>query len=77
MCGICCIYNLNQRKVLKETIEEMKRTLVNRGLDDEGTYLDGAIGLGFIGLSLFLVQFNRIQEVEMVIFPLINKFSQR
>jgi asparagine synthase (glutamine-hydrolysing) len=53
MCGICGQYNFgNQSPVLHKHIEEMAKSLVHRGPDDEGYYVAGSLGLGFRRLSI-------------------------
>lgn len=53
MCGICGQYNFqNGAPVRREDIEKMTRTMVHRGPDDEGYFLDDSIALGFRRLSI-------------------------
>jgi asparagine synthase (glutamine-hydrolysing) len=53
MCGICGQYNFSSGvPVQREDIEKMARTMVHRGPDDEGYYLDGPLGFGFRRLSI-------------------------
>src|SRR5271168_55793 len=53
MCGICGQYNFQSgAPVRREDIEKMTRTMVHRGPDDEGYYLDDSIALGFRRLSI-------------------------
>lgn len=53
MCGICGQYNFgNLEPVARRDIEAMTRTLVHRGPDDEGYYINGPLGLGFRRLSI-------------------------
>ena len=53
MCGICGQYNFgNLKPVQRPDIEAMTRTLVHRGPDDEGYYVDGPLGFGFRRLSI-------------------------
>src|SRR5437762_13560263 len=53
MCGICGEYNVGaQAPVAMESVARMNRTLVHRGPDDDGYYVDGPIGLGFRRLSI-------------------------
>ncbi len=53
MCGICGQYNYgNQAPVRRRDIEAMAGAMVHRGPDDEGYFLDGALGLGFRRLSI-------------------------
>jgi asparagine synthase (glutamine-hydrolysing) len=53
MCGICGQYNFTVSKpVIKDDIVKMTKTLVHRGPDDEGYFINGSIGLGFRRLSI-------------------------
>jgi asparagine synthase (glutamine-hydrolysing) len=53
MCGICGQYNFEtQAPVETATIRRMADSMVHRGPDDEGLYLDGPLGLGFRRLSI-------------------------
>ncbi|MGH7318229.1 MAG: asparagine synthase (glutamine-hydrolyzing) [Candidatus Rokuibacteriota bacterium] len=52
MCGIAGIYHLSGEPVLERTLRRMVGTLVHRGPDDEGYYLDGSVGLGHRRLSI-------------------------
>ena len=53
MCGICGQYNFGEPiPVWRRDIEAMTRSLVHRGPDDEGYYIDGPLGLGFRRLSI-------------------------
>lgn len=52
MCGICGLYNLNKMPVDPELLSDMNQTLKHRGPDDEGYYINGAIGLGHRRLSI-------------------------
>jgi asparagine synthase (glutamine-hydrolysing) len=53
MCGICGQYNFGYREpVERRHIEAMTRTLIHRGPDDEGYYIQGPIGFGFRRLSI-------------------------
>ena len=60
MCGICGIYNLDGRPVDKDLLHRMNNTLVHRGPDDEGYYVNagrlggweaGRKGRGNVGLG--------------------------
>jgi asparagine synthase (glutamine-hydrolysing) len=50
MCGICG--KIDQDGVTHEELLRMANTLIHRGPDDEGFYLNGAIGLGHRRLSI-------------------------
>jgi len=53
MCGICGQYNFKDKTpVNPEIISRMTRSIVHRGPDDEGFYIDGPLGLGFRRLSI-------------------------
>ncbi len=53
MCGICGKYYFQEdKRVEEELIKRMCQTLVHRGPDDEGIYVDRNIGLGHRRLSI-------------------------
>lgn len=52
MCGICGIFNIDGKPVEMEVLRAMNDTLVHRGPDDEGYYLDGSVGLCHRRLSI-------------------------
>jgi len=53
MCGICGQFNYErQAPVSLRDIQAMARSIVHRGPDDEGYYVNGPIGLGFRRLSI-------------------------
>ena len=52
MCGICGIYNVSGRKVDEKLLERMNNTLIHRGPDGEGTFVDAHVGLGHRRLSI-------------------------
>ncbi len=53
MCGICGQLNFaTDDPVDQRIIEVMKRTIVHRGPDDEGTFIDRELGFGFRRLSI-------------------------
>ena len=53
MCGFCGQYNFaTHAPVERRDLEKMTRTIVHRGPDDEGYYLEGALGFGFRRLSI-------------------------
>jgi asparagine synthase (glutamine-hydrolysing) len=53
MCGICGQYNFaDQAQVLRQDLERMAKAIAHRGPDDEGYYIDGALGFGFRRLSI-------------------------
>lgn len=53
MCGICGQFNYErQEQVEAEMIRRMAQSILHRGPDDEGYFLDGNLGLGFRRLSI-------------------------
>lgn len=52
MCGICGIYNLNGRPVDRGLLERMNSTMVHRGPDGEGAFVESNVGLGHRRLSI-------------------------
>jgi len=53
MCGICCILNYgNRAPVDPELLERMSATMVHRGPDDSGSYIDRHLGLAMRRLSI-------------------------
>jgi asparagine synthase (glutamine-hydrolysing) len=57
MCGICGQFSYErQAPVSRRDIEEMARSIVHRGPDDEGYYVNGPVGLGFRRLSIIDIE---------------------
>ncbi len=53
MCGICGIVNFEEENTVdKDTLVKMRDTMIHRGPDDEGIYLNRNVGLGFRRLSI-------------------------
>lgn len=53
MCGICGQYNFQSlAPVQRRNIEAMTRSIVHRGPDDEGYYIEGPLAFGFRRLSI-------------------------
>ena len=53
MCGICGQFSYErQAPISRREIEKMARSIVHRGPDDEGYYVNGPLGLGFRRLSI-------------------------
>ena len=52
MCGISGIINLDKKPVDKKILIKMTRTLVHRGPDDEGYFIDQNVGLGHRRLAI-------------------------
>jgi asparagine synthase (glutamine-hydrolysing) len=74
MCGICGQYNFSAGvPVQREDIEKMTRTMVHRGPDDEGYYIDGPLGFGFRRLSIIDLEgghqpMSDVEESVWVVF---------
>ena len=59
MSGICGIVNFGEENTVdKGTLVKMRDTMIHRGPDDEGIYLNGNVGLGFRRLSIIDLQFG-------------------
>jgi len=57
MCGICGQFNYEQQSpVALRNVQAMARSIVHRGPDDEGFYVNGPIGLGFRRLSIIDIE---------------------
>jgi asparagine synthase (glutamine-hydrolysing) len=52
VCGICGIVNFNGEVVDENAIRVMMNAIRHRGPDDEGVFLDGNVGMGFVRLSI-------------------------
>lgn len=52
MCGICGIISFNQEYVREQPIRAMMKIQRHRGPDDEGVYIEGNLGFGFVRLSI-------------------------
>lgn len=52
MCGICGIYNLTGAPVERERLGRMNDTMIHRGPDGAGLFVDGAVGLGHRRLAI-------------------------
>ncbi len=63
MCGICGIINFNNRPAEENKLLSMMRAMKHRGPDDEGTYIDDNIGLGFVRLSIIDLSDNGHQPM--------------
>ena len=46
MCGICGIFNFDQKNVEKDQLETINQDLFKRGPDSGGIFIDKFIGLG-------------------------------
>lgn len=56
VCGFIAVYNRNQVPVNAAVLNRMTSTIAHRGPDDEGTYVEGCVGLGFRRLSILDLQ---------------------
>lgn len=52
MCGICGIFNRDNKPVERSLVQAMNKTLVHRGPDDDGFHVEGPVGLGQRRLSI-------------------------
>ena len=53
MCGIAgIVYFDKDRKVTRQELKAMTDTIIHRGPDDEGFYINNNVGLGFRRLSI-------------------------
>ncbi len=52
MCGICGYINLDGRPAREDILRRMNATIVHRGPDDSGEFVDGAVALGHRRLSI-------------------------
>ncbi|GGF90743.1 asparagine synthase (glutamine-hydrolyzing) [Paenibacillus abyssi] len=72
MCGFVGLYNKNQVPVNEEVLQKMTDIVYHRGPDDEGTFTDGYVGLGFRRLSILDIEHgaqplaNESQDVCLV-----------
>ena len=55
MCGIAVVIGLNGRGIERAAVERMAESLVHRGPDDSGIYVDGPVGMGFRRLFRFWI----------------------
>ncbi len=57
MCGICGQFNYEKQvPVLLHEVQQMARSIIHRGPDDEGYYVSGPLGLGFRRLSIIDIE---------------------
>lgn len=52
MCGICGQYKFDGKPVAEDSIRSMCAVMKHRGPDDQGTHLDGPLGMGMRRLSI-------------------------
>jgi asparagine synthase (glutamine-hydrolysing) len=56
VCGIAGIVRWNEQPVLEHEIRSMCDAMVHRGPDEDGVYVDGAVGLGMRRLSIIGIE---------------------
>jgi len=71
MCGINGVYQFNGLKIKKEIIQKMNDTIIHRGPDAEGVYIDDYIMLGHRRLSI--IDVNSASNQPM--FGVKNKYT--
>src|SRR5690606_4486435 len=52
MCGIVGIVQFNQESPRESSLREMMHQIKHRGPNDDGVFVEDAIGLGFVRLSI-------------------------
>lgn len=52
MCGICGIISLEGKQAEEQLLHPMMEAMKYRGPDDEGTFCEGSVSLGFVRLSI-------------------------
>ncbi len=52
MCGIAIAIGLNGKPIERPAVERMAKSLLHRGPDDGGIYVDGSVGMGFRRLAI-------------------------
>lgn len=63
MCGIAGKFNFNNQPISEAEILAMNKEIEHRGPDDRGIYVDGAIGLGHMRLSIIDLSANGHQPM--------------
>jgi len=63
MCGICGIYNFENKKIQKESLKDMNDQLIERGPDSEGYYINNNFGMAMRRLSIIDIK-NSIQPMQ-------------
>ncbi len=63
MCGIAGAFNRNEQPVLKHDLKRMTDSIIHRGPDGEGHYVDQNIGLGHRRLSIIDLSDNGSQPM--------------
>ena len=52
MCGLCGIVHFSKEAVDEGSIRQMMGKIKHRGPDDEGIFIEGNVGFGFVRLSI-------------------------
>ncbi|MCP4150583.1 MAG: hypothetical protein GY757_22745 [bacterium] len=75
MCGITGIYHWHGRhNIDKEVLKRMVDSLVHRGVDEDGCYIDKNVGMGRRRLSIIYLStgtqpiFNETKEISAPLF---------
>lgn len=75
MCGICGIFEFDGQRIIdRDDVHRMNQTLVHRGPDDGGVYLDRGIGLGHRRLSIIDVAggYQPLSNEDGTVWVLLN-----
>ncbi|MDP3682462.1 MAG: asparagine synthase (glutamine-hydrolyzing) [Ignavibacteria bacterium] len=56
MCGIAGIYRFDKRQISESDIKKMTNSMIHRGPDDDGIFVEGALGIGMRRLSIIDVE---------------------
>ncbi len=56
MCGITGIYRFDKRQISESDIKKMTNSMIHRGPDDDGIFVEGALGIGMRRLSIIDVE---------------------
>jgi asparagine synthase (glutamine-hydrolysing) len=56
MCGFVALYQKKDQPIEVETIKKMTETIIHRGPDEEGIYVDKQVGFGFRRLSIIDIE---------------------
>ncbi|HHY71899.1 MAG TPA: asparagine synthase (glutamine-hydrolyzing) [Bacillus bacterium] len=56
MCGFVGVFNINQLKIDSNKLIQMRDSIIHRGPDDEGLFIDNNLGLAFRRLSIIDLQ---------------------
>jgi asparagine synthase (glutamine-hydrolysing) len=56
MCGIAGIYRFDKGQISESDIKKMTNSMIHRGPDDDGIFVEGALGIGMRRLSIIDVE---------------------